>query len=123
MNTFVLIFRQNPIRPLSPSQAQELATEMRPWVQQQSADRHKLVPHILERESKQFGAENATAIPREAWLVTALLFIEANDLNDAARVAESHPGLKYGAVVEVRAWSPPPPRAPALDGTVAPAIK
>ena len=40
---------------------------------------------------------------------TALLFLEARDLSEAAEVAEAHPAIRYGSEVEVRPWAPPVP--------------
>ncbi|MCX6953100.1 MAG: hypothetical protein NTV51_13180 [Verrucomicrobia bacterium] len=114
MKKFVLIFRQNPARPISADERQQLATEMRPWAQRQNDAGRKLVPHILAPESALLGTEVIAAIPPVAWPVTALLFLEAADLGEATRIAGSHPGLKHRAVVEVRAWAPPGPPAPAV---------
>jgi hypothetical protein len=113
MKTFVLIFRQDPTRERTPAQNQQLAAEMPPWVQRQKLDRRKFDPRILAREANYAGAENGSLRPPDAWPLTALLFIEAGDLADATRVAESHPALKFGAGVEVRAWAAPVPPAPA----------
>jgi hypothetical protein len=112
VKTFVLIFRQNPARALSDSEKQQLAAKMRPWAQRQNAEGRKLAPHILAPESEQRGTEINAVIPPPAWPVTALLFLEARDLGEATQIAESHPGLLHGAVVEVRAWAPPVPPVP-----------
>jgi len=116
MNTFVIIFRQAP-QPLTDADKQHLAEAMGPWARRQNDAGHKLDPRILAPESAQTGPEGATAAPADAWPVTALLFLEAHDLSEAARVAECHPGRRFGAKVEVRPWAPPvvppPARTPA----------
>ncbi len=112
MKTFVLIFRQAP-QPRTDADKQRLAEEMGPWARRQNAAGHKLDPRILAPESAHPGAENSAATPAGGWPVTALLFVEANDLNEAAQVAESHPGRRFGADVEVRPWGPPVPVVPA----------
>lgn len=118
MNSFVLIFRQNPARERTPAENQELAAQMRPWAQRQNADGRKLDPRILARESERIGANKGADVPPGAWPITALLFVEARDLADATRVAESHPGLKYGVTVEIRPWGPPAPTQPSpANGT------
>lgn len=117
MKTFVLIFSQDPARERTPAQNQQLAAEMPPWVQRQNLDGRKFDPRILAREAKHAAAEKDAPRPPDAWPLTALLFIEASDLADATRVAESHPALKFGAVVEVRAWAAPVPPAPAAAQT------
>jgi hypothetical protein len=93
---------------------------MGPWARRQNDAGHKLDPRILAPESAH--PESSTAVPADAWPVTALLFLEAHDLREAARVAESHPGRRFGAKVEVRPWAPPAPipaaaRTPAKPAT------
>lgn len=112
MKTFVLIFRQNPARERTPAQNQQLAAEMPAWVQCQEGEQRKFDPRILTRESPRVSAEKETGVPPGSWPIGALLFVEATDLADATRVAESHPALKFGASVEVRAWTAPVPPAP-----------
>jgi hypothetical protein len=112
MKTFVLIFRQNPARERTPAQNQQLAAEMPAWVQCQEGEQRKFDPRILTRESPRVSAEKETGVPPGSWPIGALLFVEATDLADATRVAESHPALKFGASVEVRAWAAPVPPAP-----------
>lgn len=106
MKTFVIIFRQGS-RPLTETDKQRRAEETGAWARRQNAVGHKLDPHILGPESAHRGAEMPATRDAAAWPLTALLFLEANDLNDAVRVAESHPALRYGANVEVRPWAPP----------------
>lgn len=104
MKTFVLIFRQGP-QTRTDADKLRLFEETGPWARSQNEAGHKLGPHILESESAHFGPENDTVAG--AWPVSALLFLEAEDLAAAAAVAQSHPGLRYGANVELRPWSPP----------------
>ncbi len=112
MKPFVLIFRQNPQKPRSAADSTKLAAEMRPWAQRQNEEGRKLTPHILEPESRNFGTDSPATALQGVWPVSALLFINARDLNEAAEIAQSHPGLHYGAVVEVRAWTVPVPPSP-----------
>ena len=106
MDTFVIIFRQGP-RTLTDTDKQQRAAETSIWARHQNDAGHKLDPRILapERANRGLGP-TANA---EGWPVTALLFLEAKDLNDAARVADAHPALNYGASVEVRPWAKPAP--------------
>jgi hypothetical protein len=115
MKTFVIIFRQAR-KPLIDADKQRLAEEMGPWARRQNEAGRKLDPRILAPESADPGPEGSTAAPTDAWPVTALLFLEAHDLSEARRVAETHPGRRFGAKVEVRPWGPPvppPARTPA----------
>jgi hypothetical protein len=112
MNTFVIIFRQAP-QPLVDADRRRLAEEMGPWARRQNDAGHKLDPRILAPESAHRRPESSAATLAEAWPVTALLFLEAHDLSEAAQVAASHPGRRFGANIEVRPWAPPIPVAPA----------
>jgi len=111
MKTFVIIFRQGP-QPLTDADKQRRAEETATWARRQNNAGHKLDPHILAPESTLRGPESSAATPADAWTITALLFLEAHDLSEAAQVAESHPALRYGASVEVRPWAAPVPVAP-----------
>jgi hypothetical protein len=113
MKTFVIIFRQVP-QSLMDADKQRLAEEMGPWARRQNDAGHKLDPRILAPESAQRGPESSAATPADAWPVTALLFLEARDLSEAAQVAASHPGRRFGADVEIRPWAPPLLGAPAM---------
>ncbi len=43
------------------------------------------------------------------WPVTALLFLDAVDLDQATALAVSHPAKDYNVAMEVRPWSVPNP--------------
>jgi hypothetical protein len=105
MKTFVIIFRQGP-NDLTEAQKQRRNEETSGWARAQNPAGHKLDPHILDPESEYRGPEKSAVSPN-GWTVTALLFLEAHDLSEATRVAESHPALRYGASVEIRPWAPP----------------
>jgi hypothetical protein len=112
MKHFVIIFRQGP-RQLTKAELENRTRETRAWAQRQNAAGHKLDPHILDPEGLSIepegggGPVNGTS----AGAITALLFLDARDLAQAAEVARAHPGLRYGASVEVRPWAPPPSSA------------
>jgi len=107
MKNFVILFRQSP-RPLADADKQRRAEETGAWARRVNSAGHQLEPRILAPESALRGPSNPATRP-DAWPVTALLFLQANDLNEAARIVESHPALRYGAAVEVRPWAPPVP--------------
>ncbi|MDB6121628.1 MAG: hypothetical protein JWQ71_621 [Pedosphaera sp.] len=111
MKTFVILFHQAP-RPLTDTDRQRLTEETIPWARRQNGAGHKLDPRILAPERALRGLESTAATPADASPVTALLFLEAHDLSEAAQVAESHPALRYGFSIEVRPWAPPIPGAP-----------
>ena len=103
MSTFVIIFRQ--VSPLTDADRQQRAAQTADWARRLQAQGHELVPHMLAPEGPQLGTPlpGLAAIPA----VTALLFITAHDLEEAARIAQSHPALQYGAHAEVHAWTTP----------------
>ena len=113
MKQFVIIFRQGA-KQLTETDLKNRSDATRIWAQEQNAAGHKLDPHILTAEGRSIGPDGASkpAPVKEADSITALLFLEARDLEQAADVARSHPALRYGASVEVRAWAPPPPAKP-----------
>ncbi len=109
MNTFVIIFRrQSP--PLPDAERQRLNAETAAWAKTLNDAGHKLEPRILSAEHAFRGPDSAS-IQQNSWAISALLFLEAADLNQAAQISDSHPGLRYGFNVEVRPWSKPPSAA------------
>ena len=108
MKPFVIIFRQGP-PALTDADKHRRNQETAAWARGQNSAGHQLDPHILAPESAHRGPESSAATPSEVWPITALLFLKAPDLNEAAHVAESHPALRYGVSVEVRPCGPPVP--------------
>jgi len=109
MKSFVLIFRQGA-NSLSDADRKQISTKMPGWAAQQRDSGRKLDPRILADGPSQIlkgGEISAPASDQRP--LTALLFIEAEDFQEAVRVAESHPGLSFGVSIEVRAWTPPVP--------------
>jgi hypothetical protein len=108
MKSFVILFRQGP-RTLTEAELARRQQEVSAWARQQNAAGHKLEPRILASDVRQPGSDDdsANSAGVEGWPVTALLFLEASDLDAAASVAASHPARNYGARVEVRPWAPP----------------
>lgn len=102
MQHFVIIFRQGP-RTLTDADLARRQKEVSAWAREHNAAGHKLEPRILAPDVLRHGA-SASA---DTWPITALLFLEARDLTEAAKVAQSHPANHFGASVEVRPWAPP----------------
>ncbi|MGO1003883.1 hypothetical protein [Lysobacter sp. CA196] len=107
MNPFVILFRRDR-GPLSEAERLSLSQDIGAWARLHNEAGHKLDPHLLAPDSRHLGPHRDAA-QAEALPITALLFLEARDLDEAARVAESHPGMRHGFSVEVRAWSAPNP--------------
>jgi len=112
MKTFVIIFRQSPPTP-TPEERRRTASDVVEWAQRVNADGHKLDPRILAPEGSVRGERGSVSLPADEWPVTALLFLEAHDLDEATSIARSHPALRNRAVVEVRPWNPPVRTPPA----------
>ncbi|HEY5705768.1 MAG TPA: hypothetical protein VIS96_09365 [Terrimicrobiaceae bacterium] len=104
MKQFVIIFRQGP-RTLSDADKARRQEEVSAWARMQNAAGHKLEPRILAPEGLRPGTESRAG--SDVWPISALLFFEAGDLAEAAKVAEAHPAIRYGASIEVRPWAPP----------------
>jgi hypothetical protein len=113
MNQFVIIFRQGP-RTLTEADMARRQEEVSAWARAQNAAGHKLEPRILAPDVLRPRADS-TGIAANGWPITALLFLEATDLAEAAKVAESHPANHFGATVEVRPWASP--LVPAISPT------
>lgn len=109
MQQFVILFRQSPNQPLTEQELTQRAAQTRRWAQQWTAAGHNLNPRILSPESHWFSAngDSGPAPTTVAGPVTALLFLDAVDLDQAMMIARSHPAVWYQASVEVRAWSSP----------------
>lgn len=107
-NTFVIIFRQGP-HALTDEDRKVRAERTGVWARDHNARGHKLNPHILTPEIVRRGA----ALPSDeaAWPVTALLMLEARDLDEATAIAEAHPAIAYNTSVEIRSWNAPVPAA------------
>lgn len=108
MKTFVILFRQSP-RELTPADLAARQREVSAWAARVNADGHQLEPRILEPATVR-PAPGPSGAGEGAWPLTALLFLHAADLDEAARVAASHPAVQFGASVEVRAWQAPAPQ-------------
>jgi hypothetical protein len=106
MKAFVIIFRQSPPIP-TPEERQRTASDVTEWAQRVNADGHKLDPRILGPDGSVRSEQGGASLPENEWPVTALLFLEAHDLDEATRIAQSHPALRNRAVVEVRPWNLP----------------
>ena len=121
MKHFIFLFRQSPTA-LSKADEQRRADEVFEWAQQQNSQGRRLDPRKLGKDIHRIfpsGLLHATC-ECDVESLSAILFLEAHNFDEAVRIAESHPGLKYGASVEIREWAPPqPPRFQPVDGASA----
>lgn len=88
------------------------------WARAQNAAGHRLEPRILEPDAPYPAAGSGGKDPAGsgAWPLTAFLFLQAEDLAEAATIAASHPAVRFGAMLEVRSWAPPVVLARASGG-------
>ena len=114
MKPFAFLFRQSPGQ-LSEADQKRRAGEVRAWALRQNDEGRKLDPHILEAESHRIGPDGKNGLPptNDDGPLVAIAFLEARDFSEAIKIAESHPGLRYGVSIEVRAWARPPAPPPA----------
>jgi hypothetical protein len=108
MKQFVLIFRQGSAGPVSPEEQAKRSTEIRAWARGWIEQGYSFDPRQLGHESYRIapGGEGDSGGERT---VVNFLFLTAKDFDDAVRIAKTHPGVRFGTHVEVRAWTAPGP--------------
>lgn len=106
--TYVAIIRLTSGALDSPTLAKRDG-EIRLWGKELREKGVVLEPRMLGTERADLGSRPAAERSTKQE-VAALLFLEAPDFIAARAVAETHPGLRYGATVELRPWSLPGPK-------------
>jgi hypothetical protein len=101
MKHFVLLFRQNPSVKLSDADQKRRLEEVRAWAMRQNNEGRKLDPRILTAENQRVNPEgkDGQPAPDAEGLLIGITFLEAKDFAEAVKIAESHPGLRYGVVL------------------------
>lgn len=107
MKQFVILFRQGPFKLTEIAKAHRQAA-ISLWAREQNARGRRLEPRSLAPSFTRPGIE-VTGDEYGQWPVSALLFLDARDLDDATAIAASHPAKDYNVAMEVRSWSPPNP--------------
>jgi len=109
MQQFVLIFRQPPDPQLSPDDLERRSSEIRAWALAQNAAGRELDPRMLGPAGVWWHPQGriAASAGDTAQPLIALLFFSAHDADDAATVAQTHPGVRFGSSLELRSWAPP----------------
>jgi hypothetical protein len=110
MKPFVILFRQGPFDLTDAAKARRQAA-ISLWAREQNARGHRLEPRSLAPSYTRPGIIVADESVGQ-WPVTALLFLDARDLDEATAVAASHPAKDYNVAMEVRPWSAPTPARP-----------
>ena len=105
MQSFVILFRQGPYNFSEIAKAHRQSA-ISLWAREQNARGHRLEPRSLAPSITRPGIE-FTGDEYGKWPVTALLFLDARDLDEATAIAATHPAKDYNVAMEVRPWSPP----------------
>jgi hypothetical protein len=112
MKPYVFIFRQAK-SPLTEDQLKQRAEEVRAWALHLRDEGHTMEPRILGQDSLVAAPLSSDGAAAEIRPITAILMVDFVSFEEAKRCAETHPGRRYGASVEVREAFPPPGAAPA----------
>lgn len=118
MQQFVYLFRlpRAKLTALTEAERTERTRNNRAWAQQLNAAGHRLSPHIMDIAGHWIGPNGVDgpdpAAGPDAEVTAAIVFLEACDFDKAVQLARTHPGLQYGASVEVHPWAPPGPLLP-----------
>jgi hypothetical protein len=107
MKQFVILFRQGPFNLTETIKAHRQAA-ISLWAREQNARGHRLEPRSLAPSFTRPGIE-VSGDEFGQWPVTALLFLDARDLDEATAIAVSRPAKDYNVAMEVRPWSAPTP--------------
>lgn len=111
MKHFALLFKQGPLL-LTEADQKARAEAIVAWTEDQDDAGHQLDARSLKDARAWIGADLAPAsVAADDGALSSILFLEARDLAEAVEIARSHPALRYGASVEVRAWTPRPEAA------------
>jgi hypothetical protein len=97
-------------RALSPEELKQREVAIAAWVEQVTGMGIWLDPRSLARTAATFSAEGDQGIarkePNEPTLST-IVFFDSPSGEQALKIAGMHPGVKYGATLEVREWTSP----------------
>jgi hypothetical protein len=109
MQKFVFIFRQSNF-PMNEELQKRRAEEVRVWATRLRDAGYTLEPHLLDEERYVADPAGHNAPVNSDKLgdpVIAILFVDATNFEEAKKTAATHPGLRYGVSVEVRASTSP----------------
>jgi hypothetical protein len=105
---YMLLFRGNDWhKGLSPEEMQRVADEWMAWFKRLTAQGKAVAGSPLEREGRLVSGKNGRVVAdgpfaesKEA--IGGYFLLQVNTLDEAVAIAKECPGLRYGAVVEVR---------------------
>jgi len=108
MKRYVLIFHST--RTLSPEEVKQRGVDIAAWVKQVTDMGVTLDPRSLEETLANFSEDGNQIVSREGSsdpTFRNLVFFDSPSREQAVTIARTHPGLRYGATVEVREWTSP----------------
>jgi hypothetical protein len=112
MNRYMMLFRGT--RALAESELEQRAIAIQNWVAVVRQKGINLDPRNLDQVVGTYtlkdGAAASEAASKDPALTTIVSFDAADD-ETAREIAEAHPGLHYGVILELRRWVSPVPRS------------
>lgn len=108
MKHYALVFRTT--RTLTPEELKQRQVEIAAWVKQVTDMGITLDPRALGETAANFSADGDKIVSHEGSsdpTLRNLVFFDSPSRDQAVSIARIHPGLHYGATVEVREWTSP----------------
>lgn len=108
MKHYALLFHST--RTLAPEELKQRGVEIAAWAKQVKDMGITLDPRSLGETAAIFSAEGSEVVSRNGASDTTLrnlVFFDSPSKDQAVNIARIHPGLHYGATVEVREWTSP----------------
>lgn len=107
---YVLFFRNTGPdiwRPLSANQRQSLISDWNNWFEGLVADGRAVEGQPLELETRVVSGSGGARItdgpfPEAKEAIGGYVMLTVSDLDEATAIAQKHPGLAYGMLIEVR---------------------
>lgn len=108
MKHYALLFHST--RTLTSEELNQRGVEIAAWVKQVTGMGVTLDPRSLGETAAIFSAEGSEGVSRNGAsdsTLRGLVFFDSPSRDRAVNIARTHPGLHYGATVEVREWTSP----------------
>jgi hypothetical protein len=108
MKHYAMIFY--PSRALAPEELKQRQVEILKWAKDVTAMGIHLDPRSFAAPVARLSLSNGEVVSGnegEGSAFSNIVFFDSASEEQAMRVAETHPGLHYGARVEVREWTSP----------------
>ncbi len=105
---YMLLFRGNVWhKGLSPEQMQTIASQWMAWFNRLTEEGKAIAGNPLENEGKVVSGHNGRVVADGPFAesketIGGYFLLRVNSLDEAVSIAQECPGLKYGAVIEVR---------------------